>query len=289
MTTSVKIKRRRKGGKARRLGLTRFAGLGIFPKQQARSACRGIPAKGNLAGAANGTRSVPATLGRSMRLVAPELVADLCGLSPGLLGAAAAIGAALWLLGWWSHRFWVVLIATVGAGVYGLFEAPILKAQPLIASLLLALAAGLLALALIRVFAFVAGGVVGLAAVQAFAPSADQPLIAFLVSGLLGLILFRWCVTGVMSFTGSLVLVYAGLAFLNQRGTLDATTYAENSGPLLSGVVGLMTVIGFALQLWQERRRRRDEFDEVKPLKKKPRDREEDFRGMFGRTTRKAG
>ena len=50
-----------------------------------------------------------------MRLVAPDLVADLCGLSPGLIGLAAAVGAGLWLLGWWSHRFWVVLIATVAA------------------------------------------------------------------------------------------------------------------------------------------------------------------------------
>src|SRR5262245_15047328 len=184
-----------------------------------------------------------------MRLVAPDLLADLCGLSPGLIGLAAAVGAALWLLGWWSHRFWVVLIATVAAGIYGLFDAPILKAQPLAASLLLALAAGLLALALVRVFAFVAGGFGGLALVQAVAPGAEQPLIAFLVSGLLGLVLFRWCVTGAMSFTGSLLVVYAGLAFLHQRGTLDAVVCAEGSSGLLSGLVALMTLLGFALQL----------------------------------------
>jgi hypothetical protein len=224
-----------------------------------------------------------------MRLVAPDLLAELCGLSPGVVGMTAAIGAALWLLGWWSHRFWVVLIATVSAGIYGLFEAPVLKAQPLVASLLLALAAGLLALALVRVFAFVAGGFVGLAIVQAALPSFEQPLIAFLTSGLLGLILFRWCVTGVMSFTGSLLLVYAGLVFLHQRGTIEAPAYADSSGPLLSGVVWLMTVVGFALQLWRERRRRREDVVEVKPFKKRSRDNDDEFRGLFGRPARKAG
>jgi hypothetical protein len=224
-----------------------------------------------------------------MRLVAPELLADLCGLSPGLIGLAAAVGAALWLLGWWSHRFWVVLIATVAAGIYGLFEAPVLKAQPLAASLLLALAAGLLALALVRVFAFVAGGFAGLAIVQAVAPNVDQPLIAFLVSGLLGLVLFRWCVTGAMSFVGSLLFVYAGLAFLHQRGTLDAALYAEGSSGLLSGLVTLLTLLGFALQLWHHRRRNREEYVEVKPLKKKPRERDDEFRNMFNRASRKAG
>ncbi|MEI7685036.1 MAG: hypothetical protein WCL32_08420, partial [Planctomycetota bacterium] len=64
-----------------------------------------------------------------MRLVAPDLLPDLCGLSPGVVGLTAAVGAILWLFGWWSHRFWVVLTATVSAGVYGLFDAPLRKAQ----------------------------------------------------------------------------------------------------------------------------------------------------------------
>ena len=225
----------------------------------------------------------------AMQLVAPDLLTHLCGLSPGVVGAAAVVGAALWLLGWWGHRFWVVLIATVSAGVYGLFEAPVLKAQPLVASLLLALAAGLLALALIRVFAFVAGGFLGLSLMQTFAPAIDQPLIAFLVSGLLGLLLFRWCVTAVMSFLGSMLLVHAGLIFIHQRGTLDAPGYAETSGGILTGGVALLTLVGFALQLWQERRRRRQEPDEVKIVTQKYRDKDDEFGGIFSRSPRKAG
>lgn len=222
-----------------------------------------------------------------MQLVAPDLLADLCGLSPGLIGVAAAVGAALWLLGWWSHRFWVVLAATVLAGVVGLYEAPLLKAQPLIASLLLALAAGFLALALIRLFAFVVGGFAGMALAQSLAPSFDQPVIVFLVCGLLGLLLFRWCVTALMSFSGSVLLVYAGLILLNHRGALDAPAYAERSGSALTIAIVLMSAVGFAVQIWMERRRRKkaEEKDEI-PVKK-PRVSDDPYLGMFNK--RKAG
>src|SRR5687767_5312172 len=97
-----------------------------------------------------------------MQVVTPDLVADLCQLSLGMLLAAGSMGVVLWLFGWRSHRFWVVLLTTVIAGVYGLQEATLLKAPPLVAALLLAVAAGVLALALVRLLAFGAGGLTGL-------------------------------------------------------------------------------------------------------------------------------
>src|SRR3954447_15090154 len=72
--------------------------------------------------------------GRLMQLVTTELLGDLCGLSPGPLAVAGLVGLTLWLLGWWTHRFWVVLVATVAAGVYGLYEGSALQSQPLVAS-----------------------------------------------------------------------------------------------------------------------------------------------------------
>ena len=48
-----------------------------------------------------------------MQMVSPDLIADLCGLSLGLLLAGVVIGFVLWLFGWQSHRFWVVLLTTV--------------------------------------------------------------------------------------------------------------------------------------------------------------------------------
>ena len=197
-----------------------------------------------------------------MQLVTPEILADLCGLSPGPLAVALAVGLTLWLLGWWSHRFWVVLAATVAAGVFGLFEAPALQAQPLFASLLLALAAGMLALALVRLFAFLAGGLAGLSLAQAAAPTLGPPLVVFLVCGLVGLLLFRWCVMATTSLLGSVILLYTGLTFLNRQGSLDAIAWTEQGAVLLNWGCGLMTVMGCAFQVLLERRRRRRRHEE---------------------------
>src|ERR1700731_1635493 len=111
-----------------------------------------------------------------MQLVAPDILADACGLSVGMIIAGIILGLALWLFGWWCHRFWIVLITTVLAGVYGLYDAAVFRAQPLVAAVLLALIGGLLALALVRLLAFLAGGMAGLLAAQAIFPAFDQPL-----------------------------------------------------------------------------------------------------------------
>ena len=125
-----------------------------------------------------------------MQLVAPDILSDACGLSLGLVITALVVGLALWLFGWSWHRFWIVLITTVLAGVYGLYDAEVFRSQPLLAAVLLALAGGLLALALVRLLAFFAGGMAGLLISQAVFPSLDQP-ICFLLFGLASLYLFR--------------------------------------------------------------------------------------------------
>src|SRR4051794_17622857 len=101
-----------------------------------------------------------------MQLVIPEILADARNLSMGFVIGGLVTGVFLWLFGWWSHRFWVVLTTTVLAGIYGLYEGPAFRAQPIAAALMLSLAAGLLALSLVRVLAFLAGGMAGLWAMQ---------------------------------------------------------------------------------------------------------------------------
>src|ERR1043166_5271881 len=118
-----------------------------------------------------------------MYLIATDILADLCGLWLGLLIALTPVGAMLWLLGWWSHRFWIVLAATVLAGVFGLLEASTWKAQPIVVAILLAIAAGVLALALVRVITFLAGGFAGVYLVQLTFPAWQQQVICFLIAG----------------------------------------------------------------------------------------------------------
>ena len=54
-----------------------------------------------------------------MQLVAPEILADGKGMSLAASGAGLALGGFVWLLGGWSHRFWLVLLTTLLLGEHG--------------------------------------------------------------------------------------------------------------------------------------------------------------------------
>src|SRR3954447_18700832 len=116
-----------------------------------------------------------------MQLVAPEILADGKGMSLAASGAGLALGGFVWLLGGWSHRFWLVLLTTLAAGVYGLSIGEAFGVQPLVAALLLAAAAGTLALALVRVAAFVAGGVAACVLAEQLLTGWREPFVFFFV------------------------------------------------------------------------------------------------------------
>jgi hypothetical protein len=199
-----------------------------------------------------------------MYIIATDILGDLCGLSLGLLIALLPIGLMLWLLGWWSHRFWIVLATTVMAGVVGLLEANAWRAQPIVVAVLLAIAAGVLALALVRVITFAAGGLAGVYLVQFAFPTLHQHAICFLVSGLLCLLLFRWFFMVLTSLLGAALIAYGSLALLHYYEVLDAITWSEENGMLLTIVCGGASLFGFVFQFYCERRRlrRRKEREE---------------------------
>src|SRR5437867_716414 len=90
-------------------------------------------------------------LERQLTIFALDLLTELQSLSPATLGGILAVGLALWLTGWWAHRFWITLLTSFAAGVVGLKVGPQYGVeQPIIAGLLLAVAGGALALALAR-------------------------------------------------------------------------------------------------------------------------------------------
>jgi hypothetical protein len=192
-----------------------------------------------------------------MQFIAPDILTEAVGLSPLLSGLGLVTGLLLWLFGWRLHRFWIVLLATVMAGVYGLLRASDYHSQPLLSGILLAIASGLLALALVRVVAFVAGGVAAVLLVQAVAPSWEEPLICFLVGGLLGLILFRVWTMALTSLAGSVLLGYSGLCLAERMGKLKAAPWADRQTLLLNWLCGAMTLVGLVGQLFLERARSR--------------------------------
>ena len=198
-----------------------------------------------------------------MYLIATDILADLCGLSLGMILTMFPIGLMLWLLGWWSHRFWIVLGSTVVAGVFGLMEAPTWRVQPIVVAVLLAIAAGVLALALIRVVTFVVGGMAGVYLVQLTLPALQQPLITFLVCGLIGLLLFRWFFMVSTSLLGSALLIYGSLALFHYHEWFDAVVWVNENALLATTACGGLALSGFGIQFlfdrWRIRRRKERE------------------------------
>lgn len=192
-----------------------------------------------------------------MQLIMPEILVDARELSLGALATALALGLVLWLLGWRGHRFWIVLTVTVGAGVFGLLSGPGYGTQPLVAGLLLALAAGTLALALVRVVVFAAGGTCAWALVHAVVPAWEEPLVCFLLGGLGGLLLFRFWTMALTSFAGALLLVYSGLCLADRLGKVDSIALSGQQTALLNGVTAGLALVGVLIQFFLERRRGR--------------------------------
>jgi hypothetical protein len=192
-----------------------------------------------------------------MGLIAPDLVADVCQLSAIFSVLSFLIGMVLWLAGWWTHRFWVVLGLTVLGGILGLHNAAALQAQPLVAALGVSLAAGILALTLMRIGAFIAGGYAGLLLIHTWWPSWEQPLVSFLAGGLLGWFLVRYWTMALTSLTGVLLMLYGTLALAAKTGRFDAVVWCEDKATMLNVVCAAMTVAGFLIQVISDWLRKR--------------------------------
>ncbi len=191
-----------------------------------------------------------------MQLLVPAILEDARGLSVGITATVLVLGFFIWLFGWWGHRFWIVLAATVGAGLMGLYGAPAIHSQPLVAGLLLAVAAGALALALVRFVAFAAGGLAAWVVVHALVPIWNEPLISMLAGGLIGLLLFRIWTMALTSFAGTLFMAYAGLCLAHKLGNVDIVALAEKRRILLNFACGGLALLGLTGQLLLGRRRR---------------------------------
>jgi hypothetical protein len=190
-----------------------------------------------------------------MHLLAPDLLEPARGLSVAVSAAGLILGLLLWLYGWRTHRFWIVVLTTVLAGVLGLYSGPVHGLPPLVAALLLAIAAGMLALALARLVAFASGGVAACLLVRSLAPAWDEPFVYFVAGGLLAVVLFRLWTMALTSFSGTLLMAYSGLCLLDRLGRLNAMGLTQTRPHLLDwGCVGL-TLLGIGTQIVLERRR----------------------------------
>jgi hypothetical protein len=192
-----------------------------------------------------------------MEIISPDILSDVAGFSPAVSCSALLLGLLLWLLGWRNHRFWIVLIATITAGIVGLSSETAHPTQQVFAGLLLAVAVGVMALTLARLVAFAAGGLAACIAVHALAPQWQQPLLPFLAGGLSGLLLFRFWMIVLTSGAGTLLLVYSSLCLLHTFAKVDVVSLAERRVRVVNGICGGLALLGLIVQLILDRRRGR--------------------------------
>ena len=202
-----------------------------------------------------------------MVLVAPDILNEVRQLPWCLPACGAALGLLLWLFGGRGHRFWLVLLTTLAGGVLGLHFGAAYDMQPLVAGLLLAVAAGALALSLARVLLFIMGGAACVWLAHAVAPVWDAPAVCFLVGGLLGVLLYKVWVTALSSLAGTLLLAYSILGLLGGAGVCDAVGWAGEQTAVLNWACGAFAVLGLLAQLLLERRRTRRKLKQEKDRK----------------------
>lgn len=200
-----------------------------------------------------------------MQLFAPDILEAAHGLSLGSSVTAIATGMLLWITGWWWHRFWIVLGSTSTAGIIGLAYAerlgPVGGMRPLLAGLLMAIAAGVLSLALVRVIVFAAGGAATCLLVHAiFPPAWNEPLGWFLAGGLVSLVLFRVWTMALTSFLGTMLMGYGLFFLLDRLGKINAVAVADQPSAILNiaafGVAVLGLFFQFMLARWRGRKDR---------------------------------
>jgi hypothetical protein len=195
-----------------------------------------------------------------MDLLSPDFMADLLregrGLSPAIPGIGLGVGLLLWLMGSRGYRFWLSMAVTVAAGLTGLHVAPALGVkEPLVAGLLMAVCAGALALALVRLLVFALVGVGSLAVAQAVTPGWNEPVIFFLAGGLIGVVFFRLWIMALTSLAGTVLMAYSGLCLAASVGGVDVVELAKGQGRLLQWSGLGLAFLGVLTQFVLERRR----------------------------------
>jgi len=190
-----------------------------------------------------------------MQLIAADIIAEANGLSVPFAAAGVAVAVLLWVMGWRWHRFWVVLATTVAAGLVGLSAHQAIGPRMLAAGVLLALAAGMMAIDLSRLLAFAVAGLGCWLIVQKVLPTFQEPLICFLIGGIVGLMLYRLQLMLLTSFAATLLFGHSAILLVEKlsEGRFAAVDWVTANSLSLNIAVIAVTLAGIAIQGQYER------------------------------------
>ena len=184
-----------------------------------------------------------------MQLILPDVLTAARGLSPGAAGFLLLVGLLLWAVGWRWHRFWVVFGITLAAGLIGLTAGQSAGGQVMVVGVLLAVAAGMLALELAKILAFVTGGAAAWAAAQGVFPQVQELWAVFLSGGLIGVVLYQLWTMLTTSFLGVLVTWHAAFVLAEQFAKgFDAAKWVGDHAAALNGGVAVVALLGVFVQ-----------------------------------------
>jgi hypothetical protein len=119
----------------------------------------------------------------------------------------------------------------------------------------MAICAGALALALVRLLVFAIVGIGSLALAQALTPGWNEPVIFFLAGGLIGVVFFRLWVMALTSLAGTVLMAYCGLCLASSLGGIDVVHFAKDQGRLILWAGAGIALLGVFFQFILERRR----------------------------------
>jgi hypothetical protein len=183
-----------------------------------------------------------------MVLVAPDILAEVLRLSFGAQMIGLGLGLALWMTGWMRRNFWIALSVTAGFGLYGLHLGRATGTHPLVTALILGISAGILANELSRLIAFVTGGLAAAVLVQTFFPSFHEPLLVYLVGGLVCVLMFKIWLLALFGFAGAILIVHCALPLVSRFMGVNPLALAAQKTTLLNWAVLGGTGLGMYLQ-----------------------------------------
>jgi hypothetical protein len=185
-----------------------------------------------------------------MQLIAPDILSEAHGLSVPFCVAGILLGILLWTFGWRWHRFWVVLATTIVAGLIGLSGHSVIGPRMLAAGLLLAIAAGMLAIDLSRLVAFSAAALGCWLIVHRILPNFQESTICLLGGGIVGLLLYRLQLMILSGLVGTILFAHSLLLLIEKLSepyvAIAAWSQANSLG--LNIAVVVVALLGVAVQ-----------------------------------------